>query len=322
MKRLRALTAAPFVLALTAQLLLSALWRDRLPDPLATHFSGTDGRPDGYTGRALFLAVGAGLVLALGAGWTLFARRRVLWGAWATAGFTGALLALLLRANLDAAQGADARYPLVDLALAALTAALAALAGLGLARLVPPEPAPPAVPAAGAPRIELAAGEVAGWSRVTGSRPLTALSAGFLLAGAAGLALAPLLGPWPYLLFGLVGLVVGAPGLACARVRVTVDRHGLTVAPAALPRPRIRIPLDDVAEAEAGTVNPLGDYGGWGYRTRPHRSALVLRSGEALVVRRRSGFEFAVTVPDAETAAALLNALATRPDGATGPERI
>ncbi|MGW5424701.1 hypothetical protein [Streptomyces sp. NPDC003943] len=312
MNRLRALTAAPFVLALAAQLLLSALWHDGLPDPLATHFSGADGRPDGFTSRGVYLAVSTGLILALGAGWTLFARRRVLWGAWATAGFTGGIMVLALRSNLDAAQAAEARFPLALLTLAAGGAGLAALAGLGLARLVPPEPVPPAAPAAGAPRIELAAGEIAGWSRATGSRPLTALSVGFLLAGAAGLALAPVLGPWPYLLIGLVGLVVGVPGLAFSRVRVTVDRHGLTVSPTALPRPRIRIPLDEVAEAEAGTVDPMADFGGWGLRGRPHRSALVLRAGEALVVRRRSGFEFAVTVPDAGTAAALLNALAGR----------
>ncbi|MGW4159920.1 hypothetical protein [Streptomyces sp. NPDC004788] len=310
---LRALTAAPFVLALAAQLLLAALWHDRLPDPLATHFSGVDGRPDGFTGRGAFLAVSTGLLLTLGAGWTLLVRRRALWGAWATAGFTGGLMVLLLRSNLDAA-APEARYPLAVVTLAAGLAALGAAAGLGLTRLVPaePEPAPPTAPADGAPRIELAAGEVAGWSRATGSRPLTALSVGFLLAGAGGLALAPVLGPWPYLLLGLVGLVVGLPGLAFSRVRVTVDRHGLTVSPTALPRPRIRIPLDEVAAAETGTVDPLADFGGWGLRGRPHRSALVLRAGEALVVRRRSGFEFAVTVPDAATAAALLNALARR----------
>ncbi|MGW4054838.1 hypothetical protein ACWENA_28850 [Streptomyces sp. NPDC004779] len=39
---------------------------------------------------------------------------------------------------------------------------------------------------------------------------------------------------------------------------------------------------------------------------------MILRSGEALVVRRGNGREFAVTVPDARTAAALLNTLVER----------
>lgn len=38
----------------------------------------------------------------------------------------------------------------------------------------------------------------------------------------------------------------------------------------------------------------------------------MLRSGEALVVRRAGGREFAVTVDDSATAAALLNTLAHR----------
>ncbi|WP_255219942.1 hypothetical protein [Streptomyces sp. PVA_94-07] len=45
----------------------------------------------------------------------------------------------------------------------------------------------------------------------------------------------------------------------------------------------------------------------------PKRSGLVNRSGEALVVRKTGdGREFAVTVDDAGTAAALLNTLAER----------
>ncbi|MFJ6578817.1 DUF1648 domain-containing protein [Streptomyces sp. NPDC091368] len=304
--RLRALAALPFVLALAAHLLVLALFRDRLPDPLATHFDG-GGRADGFTSPAAFTVISTALLLGFGAGWTLLVRRSALWGAWATAGFTGTLLVLLVRDNLDAPDPAGVSSPLVNLTVAAAVGGLFAAAGLALTRLVPPEDADPAVDPDG-PRLPLGASEVAGWTRATGSRPLTVLAALALVAAPAVL----LLAPWPGALLGLLGLVIGVPGLALARIRVTVDRRGLTVRPALGSRPRIRVPLDEVAGADVRDVSAVADFGGWGYRVRAHRTGVVLRSGEALVVRRSGGREFAVTVPDARTGAALLNTLAAR----------
>ncbi|MFD3536370.1 hypothetical protein [Streptomyces sp. NPDC058664] len=310
--RLRALAALPFVLALTTCLLLLSLWHDRLPDPLATHFTvGDDGRADGFTGRTAFAVLGVGLLLGLGTGWTVLVRRTVLWGAWATAGFAGALLVLLLRANLDAVDPAQVVSPLTDLALAAAAAAVFALAGRVLAPLVPADEPAARADATDRPRLPLGASEVAGWSRATASRPLTVLATLALAAVPAGL----LLAPWPTALLALLGLVIGVPGLALARVRVTVDRRGVTVRPSLVPRPRVRVPLDEIAGASArklDTAAVLADFGGWGYRVRSHRTGVVLHAGETLVVRRGGGREFAVTVPDARTAAALLNTLAER----------
>ncbi|MFF9849397.1 DUF1648 domain-containing protein [Streptomyces litmocidini] len=309
--RLRALAALPFALALVVHLVLLALRYDRLPDTLATHF-GPDGvHADGFTGRTAFTAVSAGLLLTLGAGWTLLVRRGSLWGAWATAGFTGTLFVLLVRDNLDATDPARVESPLANLLFAGAVAALLALTGRGLTRLVPrDEPAAdPGTP--DAPRLPLGASEVAGWTRATASRPLTVLAVLALAAIPAVL----LLTPWPAALLGLLGLVVGLPGLALARVRVTVDRRGVTVRSALASRPRARIPLDEVAGASArdlDTAAVLAEFGGWGYRVRAHRTGVIVRSGEALVVRRSGGREFAVTVPDARTAAALLNTLAER----------
>ncbi|MFB7103424.1 DUF1648 domain-containing protein [Streptomyces hydrogenans] len=304
--RLRALAALPFALAAVAYVALLAVWSDRLPDPLATHFS-YGGEADGFTGRAAFTAVGAALLLTLGAGWTVLVRRGALWGAWLTAGLTGTLLVLVVHDNLDAADPADVVSPLSHLAVAAAAGAVLALAGHALSRLVPPEEHEGAGPAVhpDAPRLDLGAGELAGWSRATASAPLTALGLLFLAGGA----VAVLLGPWPLL---LIALAVAVPGLALARIRVSVDRHGLTVRSTLTPRPRVHVPLDDITAADVRPVDALREFGGWGYRVRAHRSGVVLRSGEALVVRRGNGREFAVTVPDARTAAALLNTLVER----------
>ncbi|MFJ6422428.1 DUF1648 domain-containing protein [Streptomyces hydrogenans] len=304
--RLRALAALPFALAAVTYVALLAVWSDRLPDPLATHFS-YGGEADGFTGRAAFTAVGAALLLTLGAGWTVLVRRGALWGAWLTAGLTGTLLVLVVHDNLDAADPVDVVSPLSHLAVAAAAGAVLALAGHALSRLVPPEEHEGAGPAVhpDAPRLDLGAGELAGWSRATASAPLTALGLLFLAGGA----VAVLLGPWPLL---LVALAVAVPGLALARIRVSVDRHGLTVRSTLTPRPRVHVPLDDITAADVRPVDALREFGGWGYRVRAHRSGVVLRSGEALVVRRGNGREFAVTVPDARTAAALLNTLVER----------
>ncbi|MFB7025303.1 MULTISPECIES: DUF1648 domain-containing protein [unclassified Streptomyces] len=307
--RLRVLAALPFVLATAAYLLVLALWYDRLPDPLATHF-GPDGggRADGFTGRAAYALVSTGLLLGAAAGWNLFVRRTALWGAWATAGFTGALLVLILRDNLDAADAAEVVSPLADLTVAAAVAAVLALAGLALTRLVPEEEPAPGPGTPDGPRLPLGPSEVAGWSRSTGSRTLTVLAVLALAAVPVTLLLAPRPEAW----LALLGLVVGVPGLALARVRVTVDRRGLTVRPALAPRPRVRVPLDEVTGATVRDVDPVAEFGGWGYRVWPQRTGVILRSGEALVVRRDSGREFAVTVSDAHTAAALLNTLVER----------
>ncbi|MNY73206.1 hypothetical protein D3C86_2119390 [compost metagenome] len=57
----------------------------------------------------------------------------------------------------------------------------------------------------------------------------------------------------------------------------------------------------------------MGEFGGWGLRlSTDRRFGVVLRSGEAIEVLRRSGKRFVVTVEDAATGAALLEALVER----------
>ncbi|MFB7515494.1 hypothetical protein [Streptomyces sp. NPDC056144] len=304
---LRGLAALPFALALAVHLSLFVAWRDALPAELATHFSlGDGGRPDGWSTPTAYVLTSTGLLLLAAVVWIAVVRRNSLWAAWATAGFTGGLLVQLLRTNHTVPLTSA---PLVDLAVAATAAAAAGFAGWALTSLVPQEERPAPAPGAdGDLRLPLADGEIAGWSRDVASRTLTALSVVALVATPVVL----LLLPWPEALFGLLGLVIGLPGLALARVRVTVDRHGLTVRSVLFPRPRARVALDDVASAGVRAIDPLTEFGGWGYRVRAHRTGVIVRSGEALVVRRSGGREFAVTVPDARTAAALLNTLAAR----------
>lgn len=101
--------------------------------------------------------------------------------------------------------------------------------------------------------------------------------------------------------------------LVCAsfiRLRVSVDWRGLRVV-SLFGIPLKRIALDQVAVVEATEVRPM-DWGGWGYRVMPGRSAVVLRSGPGLVVTTAADKQFAITIDDPEQPAALLQALAGR----------
>ncbi|MEU1345938.1 DUF1648 domain-containing protein [Streptomyces sp. NPDC005795] len=310
-----ALAALPFLLALAVDLLLFATRRDRLPAQLASHFVG-NGRADDYAGRTSYVVVTTVLLVGVGALWVLMtgmgglhgrAYNRTVACGYAIAGFLGYLMAVVLLVNVDAAEDARGRaqgvsFPMWHLAVAPGVAALAFGLGMLLAALLPvPDEPSAAAPAGGGERIALAAGEVAGWARSARSRwlpptaALTCAGGGALLYTAGWVAAVPVL---------LVGLLL----VAFARPNVTVDRRGITVA-GILPWPRVRVPLDRIETAVSRDINPLTEYGGWGYRIRPGRTGVMIRSGEGIVARLADGRDFAVTVDDSATAAALLNTL-------------
>ncbi|MFJ2744280.1 DUF1648 domain-containing protein [Streptomyces sp. NPDC087440] len=320
--RLTALTLAPFALALIAYLTTYVLRHDALPARVATHYDGS-GTPNGFVGRDTVLFVGAGVLLLLGTVWTWCGAGRAAptgplgtWAmlacGWGTAAFLGYVLSAVLHANADTGDGSLARFPAWQFAVALGAASAAALLGSLLARVIvgrlPPGPGPRTPQGGTTDRINLASGEVASWAR--GLAPWTMLLAGCLTL--AGGTVAGLAAGWtvfaPLCLLGLAALLLSSS-------YVTVDRRGLTVAPALLPWPAIRIPLSGITEASSRRISPTADFGGWGYRVRAHRTGLVTRSGDALVVRRKSGREFVVTVDDAATGAALLATLLDRRAG-------
>ncbi|RKT31792.1 hypothetical protein DEU34_2868 [Microbacterium sp. AG1240] len=111
---------------------------------------------------------------------------------------------------------------------------------------------------------------------------------------------------------GLIALGVATfASAAFARLRISVDRRGLRVVSALIGAPLARIRLDSIRSAEPATIRPA-EWGGWGYRFLPGRSAIVIARGPGIVVHRRDGRRFAVNAPHPETPAALLSALVER----------
>jgi hypothetical protein len=301
------LTAVPFGIATAAYIGIFLASYDRLPGRIATHFSG-DGGADGFMSRTAALWFGGGLLLGLGLLFTVLtlvskessgSRLTVAVGA-GTAVTLGYALILTVLVNTDVQDPADVQLPMWHVAVLLLAGvATGALAWWLMSAGPRPAPAPPT------PSLPLAEGEAAVWSRTMISRALLLPAGAVMLSGLFVVAF----GPWQA---GLLSLVLGMTCAPFAGVRVTVDRRGLTVASTVLPRPRLALPLGSIVSASSIQVNAMGDFGGWGYRIRPNRRGVVLRSGEALSVRTVGKREYVVTVDDSTTAAALLNGLVNR----------
>ncbi|ARE78491.1 DUF1648 domain-containing protein [Streptomyces sp. Sge12] len=290
------------ILALLVVLPLTA--RRGFEDRLATHWNAF-GDPDGS------LPLWA-VVLVPVAIWIALVVSAVFWRAsrrWRGAVLVscGVLLAgeqaSIVRANLYHAQWRDADSATVGAVATVLAAAAAAVVGV----LASGRPASPAAPGEGS-RMDIPAGERRVWLARTENPWLYALAA---VAGVVALA-ALLVGlgdpakPMWLLIapFTFVSMAV----LACSSVRVRVAERGLDVAFGPLGWPVRHWDAADIEWARAEHRTPT-QVGGWGYRLSGLGTTVMLRSGECLVIRA-GGKDFAVSVDDAERAAALLNSLA------------
>ncbi|WKK72296.1 hypothetical protein Q0F99_04705 [Rathayibacter oskolensis] len=137
---------------------------------------------------------------------------------------------------------------------------------------------------------------------------------GVVLIGSAAIATSTLLAEGAVGPAVAMAVLLGASALVTlgfARLRVTADRRGLRVVSRVLGIPLRRIPLADIASASTAQLRP-SEWGGWGYRIMPGRSALILGAGPGLVITTANQREFAISLRDPETPAALLEALRVR----------
>lgn len=105
----------------------------------------------------------------------------------------------------------------------------------------------------------------------------------------------------------LAVLAVLGLALTTLRWRVSVGAHGAWAVSVA-GWPAVRIPLSEIGDARLVTVNPLGDFGGWGWRWVGGRSGIIMQAGPAIEVTRTNGKVLVVPIDDAETAVAVLQA--------------
>lgn len=300
--------------ALVASALVVISWKDQLPDPIAVHW-GVGGQANGFASAAdsawLMAAIIGGSVLLLAAVGMAAGRsatgKRLIVGTILYLGFMGALLSVLtagFQRGMESA--ATGKLPAWVLAISLLAPVLPAVLGAVLVRRVP-VPDAEIRPAPDAPRVALIDGHIPEWRGHTTARPVSAVIAvGLLVAifGWIGLAMHS----W---LMVALGIVLGALVSVGLAFTVTADQHGLVVRSWA-GWPRKRIPARKIEGAEAVTVEPLQEFGGWGYRIGiGGAEGIVVRKGPGIRVRYGDGLVLVVTLNrGAELAAATLNTAA------------
>lgn len=295
------------LLLLAAAALPGPLLGDRLPDPLASHWT-LDGGVDGTLSRDVLWMGACGAWLLAWAVVSLRLRGRatrlpeavpVLAGG----GFVAGLAFALAIANLDAPSAQDAETPSVALVLAPV--AFGAAAGLaawwaerGRAWSTPAPPAP-------GPALADAATTPVVWVGAASGRVMHVTGAA-IAAVVAGIAVVT--GIWGVL---VVAVVAGLTSFALGSVQVVAGPRGLVVRVSPFGLPVRTIAAAEIVSAEAAHIRPER-WGGYGWRfSGTGASAVVLRRGPGLVVHGTDGRRFAVTVDDPETGVAVLNAIAS-----------
>jgi len=284
-------------------------WRNRLPTELASHWSSL-GRADDTmaTGTVLFVAFAltgvtavAGVVMALWPGLSVRDRR----GGFFIMGLLGGIGAAswVLSAGLTIQAGDPYEVVLGPWLIVLLASTCYGL----IPSLISPKPQIEATDIQG--RITFAPRETGAWSQtITGNIFVWAT---IVLVALGGVIYAPMVvdGRIRGEFFGLATMTAAVLLVASfIRLRVTADWRGLRVASAMLRIPLKRIRMKNIDLLEAGDLRPA-EWGGWGYRIMPGRSALILRKGPGLIVTTTNQKQFAITLDDPETPAALLATL-------------
>lgn len=308
--------AATLSVPLLVVIISWALWRDILPQEVASHWSDLGAADDSLPTQVLLLI--AVIVTALAA-------------------LTGVVVALLPGAHPAASRGLFliagflaglfAGFWLVSTALTlhAGSASAAVLGGWILAPLVMAcwgavsyaiAPKPVLTNTDTTKRIALTSSDSRMWSRTITGTVFAWTAVIMVIVGALVFGGDLVSGQGSDGIFG-AGICAALAVLLASfiRLRITIDERGLRVASTLLHIPLKRIPLSRSIEAvDAAMLRPQ-DWGGWGYRVMPGRSALIMHAGPGLVIGTVTGKLFAISLDDPEEPAALL---ATLRDSARG----
>ena len=325
-------TIVPLALTATATAILVA-WLPRLPDPMASHWSGTGGPDDFMSPVAAvltFAGLGVGMSLLIGLPAVLGSgkARAPVWSGMnrflaatslAVVVLVMALAVLSAQIQLDLDDARDAP---------SIIGAMGIGFGAGIAAGVLGFLAQPRLRIESTQRrsprtLALGPDERAMWvSEIRPSRAFArVLGAALLLCGALTL-WTVLLGEPSWWILGGSFALMAALAVTCAWFRVRVDARGIE-ARSLVGRPRFRVAADDIARVEVREIHPFPEWGGWGLRWVPGTGfGIVMRTGPGIAITRGDGRIFAVTVDDAETGAALLTAVAERAAGGREPDDV
>lgn len=298
---------APLLCAISG-FALSALWKSRLPDPIATHWTTTS--PDGFstltsnawTVALLTLLLGGGLsAIAALAPAMLMMRRFMLVIGLSVVGLVTAVDAALLHAQLDVTDPSTTSLPLWPLAAGFVIGGTVGLVGAWFLRDYRVRTAATGRPASTLPRSDEAvplSDDVGFSARGCVVLAVTALAPGVVMSAA-------MRSPWPVFMFAIIGLLA----VSLVRFRVIVDADGIRVRNMGMTA--MTYGLDEVIGADVAEIKPFTDFGGWGLKTKGRRNyGIVTRTGPAVVVGFAGGDKLTITTPKAPALAGALNRMA------------
>ncbi|MDH2414933.1 DUF1648 domain-containing protein [Nocardioides sp. CER19] len=312
--RLRALAAATVLaVAPTALLVVWLVVRDDLPARLATHF-GLDGTPSAFQPAGVFVGWILPLTAVIAAAGVVVVTRLRAPGTPVLAGVLGYLAWLFAAVGADTLLSARGVADPGDIRSGAghilALVAVGAAAGLLVWRLTPLGPRPDTT-GERPPAVPVAPGERVVWLGSATSTVAGRIAGALALGGIVLLALSWFVPSDAFVLLALVGGTLLLVALAvgwCRCVHVRVDNDGVVARLGGLPWPAFATPMERIEGASVEMIEPLR-WGGWGYRLGPRGSAIVVRRGPGIVLRRTGRSDLAITVDDAETAAALVDGL-------------
>lgn len=309
------------VLVTSTGVILTLLWLPEVPDPAATHWSSF-GPPDGFgpawTYPAMVGGLGLGLTALLVAMVAATNAQKRPWGP--TSRFLAAFMPGAIAGTVVGLCCAMAAQRGLSDASEATSSGLSVLAVPGVWAVITvlfwflqPRVPVPVLTDDGVEEVAIAPTQRAVWMQSVTTSPggVIALCVATLavLAGAIVMALAGTPAAWLMLAVAAL-LILGLATMVSFRVRV--DERGLSVVSVG-GWPRFHTPLADITDVSVAEISPMADFGGWGVRYGMGRGwGVILRAGEAIVIRRSERGAFTVVVPDAARGAGVLEALRRR----------
>lgn len=290
-------------------LVVYAVCKDRLPDPLAVHWDlhGRVNNTATVAGFFIGTLVAAALLALASLAATYLAHSPIAgrmlatlltFGAWVAASTWTATVAV----SVDVARAAEVDMPwYVVIVVIGGPILLGAVAWL----VLPGSWQHQAAAGSDGPGSTLvfAPGEAVVWMDHTG------------MAGArwlvAALAVAAVVAVWAAPVVAIPLSIVAVVLALTSELAVRIDGRGVHTLWGPFGWPRPCIPLEQITAVEAEQIRPL-QWGGWGYRVSPRGVAAVIRSGPGLVISRSGRPDYAVTIPHAEAGAEVLGALLVR----------
>lgn len=307
--RLRLLLLGVGIPTLVSVIALALIWQSlpQLPNPVAIHW-GPSGTPDGFGPPATYLImVGLGawlLPLLMTAPW-----KRTSYGATSkfmvmTAVWLSLFIAVIAVGAVFQQRGLVSAEDAPGVGYLILVALLVGAVGALVPFFLLPK-APAATPGTPIEPLPLLDGQTVAWTSVaTMSRWfIVSMTLVVVIMGVAALFAAPryLLGTAVILALFLLGFSV---------FKVSIGQQGILVR-GYLGLPKIRVPLDQIAQVDLVEVAPMQE-GGWGWRSRPGGQWIITRAGQAIQVLRLDGKVVVVTAEDSAVGGATLAALVDR----------